>query len=29
MAIRTLQPPDAIHFFLNFDVFKSLYLSQN
>ena len=21
--------PDAIHFFLNFDVFKSLYLSQN
>ena len=21
--------PDAIHFFLNFDVFKSLYLSEN
>ena len=21
--------PDAIHFFVNFDVFKSLYLSQN
>ena len=27
-AIRT-QRPDAIHFFGNFDVFKSLYLSQN
>ena len=23
------QRPDAIHFFVNFDVFKSLYLSQN
>ena len=23
------QPPDAIHFIVNFDVFKSLYLSQN
>ena len=21
--------PDAIHFFVNFDVFKSLYLSEN
>ena len=23
------QRPDAIHFFVNFDFFKSLYLSQN
>ena len=23
------QRPDAIHFFVNFDVFKSLYLGQN
>ena len=23
------QRPDAIHFYVNFDVFKSLYLSQN
>ena len=23
------QRPDAMHFFVNFDVFKSLYLSQN
>jgi len=23
------QRPDAIHFFVNFDVFESLYLSQN
>ena len=23
------QRPDAIHFFVNFDVFKSLYLSEN
>ena len=23
------QRPDAIHFFVNFDVFKSQYLSQN
>ena len=23
------QRPDAIHYFVNFDVFKSLYLSQN
>ena len=23
------QRPDAIYFFVNFDVFKSLYLSQN
>ena len=27
-AVRT-QRPDATHFFANFDVFKSLYLSQN
>ena len=25
----TQLPDDAIHFFVNFDVFKSLYLSQN
>ena len=24
-----IQRPDAIHFFVNFDVFKSLYFSQN
>ena len=23
------QRPDAIHFFVNFDVFKSLYLGEN
>ena len=26
---RVGQRPDAIHFFVNFDVFKSLYLSEN
>ena len=25
----TTRRPDAIHFFVNFDVFKSLYLSEN
>ena len=35
MGLTTIDPqvqtqrPDAIHFFVNFDVFKSLYLSQN
>ena len=28
IAIPT-QSPDAIHFFVNFEFFKSLYLSQN
>ena len=28
-AVRRGQRPDAIHFFVKFDVFESLYLSQN
>jgi len=28
-SVRMPWAPDAIHFFVNFDVFESLYLSQN